>query len=169
MDDMQRKALEQEFEQASARLTEMMGMMPEMEAAYAKYEAASRAGMVSAIYDVLCEEQAECERMEGHVATAQASYDAAKKREDQTGSVLALDKLNAQKLALEHAKAHLEKAKARFAQEIERQGFDSEEAFKAAYLNKPAFMNLEEKLRPFSQEYNTLLERCKEIDALLAE
>lgn len=169
MDDMQRKALEQEFEQVSAKLTEMMGQMPEMEAAYAKYEAASRANMVAAIYDILTEEQAECERMEGHVNTAQASYDAAKKREDQSGSVLALDKLNAQKLALEHAKSHLEKAKARFAQEIARQGFESEDAFKAAFLTKPAFMNLEAKLRPFTEEYNALLERCREIDALLAE
>ena len=46
MTDMERNALEREFEDKSGRLSEMMIQMSEMEKLYKKYEAASRANAV---------------------------------------------------------------------------------------------------------------------------
>lgn len=169
MDDTQRQALEAEFEQNRARLTEMMDSLPQMQAAHAQYEAAARANAVAAAYDALKDEKEEISRMEGHVAAAQASLDAANKRNDKTGSAMAGEKLEAETLALGHAQELLAAAQARYDAEITRQGFDSEAAWQAAFLTKPAFMKLEETLTPFREEYARLLARCEEIEAQLGE
>lgn len=169
MNDTERKALEQEFEEKSARLTEMMARMPEMEAAYARYEAASRASMMATLYDLLKDEKEELARMQHHVAKAREEREAAEKTGSKTRIAAAREAVESEELALSHAQALLEKAQARYAAEMPRQGFDSESAWQAAFLTKPAFMNLEGKIQPFRREYAELLARCQEIEALLGD
>lgn len=169
MNDTERLALEQEFEAKSAKLTEMMARMPEMEAAYAKYEAAARAGVIAALYDAFKEETEELARMEQHVEKAREALNAATKAANKDRIAAAREALQSEELACDHAKTLLQKAQARYEEEVTRQHFESEAAWQAAFLGKPAFMKLEETIQPFRQEYAQLLTRCQEIEALLDE
>ena len=64
MTDMERNALEREFEDKSGRLSEMMIQMSEMEKLYKKYEAAVRANAVMEAYEALKAENDEVGRMQ---------------------------------------------------------------------------------------------------------
>jgi len=169
MNDTERNALEQEFEETSAKLTEMMARLPEMEAAYAKYEAAARAGMVAAFYDLVKEETEEIARMDKHVVKAQEALAAAEKTASKDQLAAAREALTGEELAYAHAQELLKKAQSCYNEEITHQGFDSEAAWQAAFLTKPAFMKLEETIQPFRIEYAQLLKRCEEIEALLSD
>ena len=162
MNEMERIALEREFEDKSGRLTEMMLQMSDMQTAYRKWEAASRANAVMAAYEAMTAENDEVARMQKHV-------DRAAEESKNAASSGAKAAANAQQLALDLAKEKQASAKAAYEAALAENGFDSEEAFKAAFLTKPAFMKLDETVTPFRMEYATLLARCEEIEALLPE
>ena len=169
MNEMERVALEREFEEKSGRLTEMMLQMSDMQIAYRKWEAASRANAVMEAYDALTAENDEVARMSKHVdRAAQESKNAAASGAKELADA-AKAAANAQQLALDLAKEKQAKAKAAYEAALTENGFESEEAFKAAFLTKPAFMKLDETVTPFRMEYATLLARCEEIEALLPE
>lgn len=168
MTDMERNALEREFEDKSGRLSEMMIQMSEMEKLYKKYEAAVRANAVMTFYEAVTREQEEASRMQKHVHKACKECEAAQASKEQTLIDAASEAWQAQKLAHSHALLQMENAQIRYVEELKNQGFDSEDAFKAAFLTKPAFMKLEETVNPFRMEYATLLARCEEIEALLS-
>ena len=169
MNEMERIALEREFEEKSGRLTEMMLQMGDMQIAYRKWEAASRANAVMEAYDALTAENDEVARMSKHVdRAAQESKNAAASGAKELADA-AKAAANAQQLALDLAKEKQAKAKAAYEAALTENGFESEEAFKAAFLTKPAFMKLDETVTPFRMEYATLLARCEEIEALLPE
>ena len=166
---MERIALEREFEEKSGRLTEMMLQMGDMQIAYRKWEAASRANAVMEAYDALTAENDEVARMSKHVdRAAQESKNAAASGAKELADA-AKAAVNAQQMALDLAKEKQAKAKAAYEAALAENGFESEEAFKAAFLTKPAFMKLDETVTPFRMEYATLLARCEEIEALLPE
>lgn len=169
MTDMERNALEREFEDKSGRLTEMMIQMGEMEKLYKKYEAASRANAVMEAYEAMTAENNEVERMSKHVSrAAEESKNAASSGAKELAKA-AKAAANAQQLALDLAKEKQTSAKAAYEAALAENGFNSEEAFKSAFLAKPAFMKLEETVNPFRMEYATLLARCEEIEALLGD
>ena len=169
MNEMERIALEREFEEKSGRLTEMMLQMGDMQIAYRKWEAASRANAVMEAYDALTAENDEVARMSKHVdRAAQESKNAAASGAKELADA-AKAAVNAQQMALDLAKEKQAKAKAAYEAALAENGFESEEAFKAAFLTKPAFMKLDETVTPFRMEYATLLARCEEIEALLPE
>lgn len=169
MTDIQRTALEKEFEDKSARLTEMMIQMGDMEKAWKKLEAATRANVVMEAYEALTAENDEVARMQKHVdRAAQESKNAASSGAKELAEA-AKAAVNAQQLALDLAKEKQAAAKAAYEAALTAQSFASEAAFKAAYLTKPAFMKLEETVNPFRMEYAQLLARCEEIEALLPE
>lgn len=169
MNEMERIALEREFEEKSGRLTEMMLQMGDMQIAYRKWEAASRANAVMEAYDALTAENDEVARMSKHVdRAAQESKNAAASGAKELADA-AKAAVNAQQMALDLAKEKQAKAKAAYEAALAQNGFESEEAFKAAFLTKPAFMKLDETVTPFRMEYATLLARCEEIEALLPE
>ena len=169
MNEMERIALEREFEEKSGRLTEMMLQMGDMQIAYRKWEAASRANAVMEAYDALTAENDEVARMSKHVdRAAQESKNAAASGAKEL-AYAAKAAVNAQQMALDLAKEKQAKAKAAYEAALAENGFESEEAFKAAFLTKPAFMKLDETVTPFRMEYATLLARCEEIEALLPE
>ena len=169
MNEMERTALEKEFEEKSGRLTEMMLQMSDMQTAYRKWEAASRANAVMEAYDALTAENDEVARMQKHVdRAAEESKNAANSGAKELADA-AKAAANAQKLALDLAKEKQANAKAAYEAALAANGFDSEDAFKAAFLTKPAFMKLDETVTPFRTEYAALLSRCQEIEALLPE
>lgn len=168
MTDMERNALEREFEDKSGRLSEMMIQMSEMEKLYKKYEAAVRANAVMEAYEALRAENDEVGRMQGHVSKATTESKNAKRSGEKMLAEAAVEALDAQKLALDLAHQKQEEARAAYEAALKENGFDSEDAFKAAFLTKPAFMKLEETINPFRMEYATLLARCEEIEALLS-
>ena len=169
MNEMERIALEREFEEKSGRLTEMMLQMGDMQIAYRKWEAASRANAVMEAYDALTAENDEVARMSKHVdRAAQESKNAAASGAKELADA-AKAAVNAQQMALDLAREKQAKAKAAYEAALAENGFESEEAFKAAFLTKPAFMKLDETVTPFRMEYATLLARCEEIEALLPE
>ena len=169
MNEMERIALEREFEDKSGRLTEMMLQMSDMQTAYRKWEAASRANAVMAAYEAMTAENDEVARMQKHVdRAAEESKNAASSGAKELAQA-AKAAANAQQLALDLAKEKQASAKAAYEAALAENGFDSEEAFKAAFLTKPAFMKLDETVTPFRMEYATLLARCAEIEALLPE
>lgn len=169
MDNAQRNALEREFEDKSARLTEMMIQMGDMQKAWQKYEAATRAGLVKTLYDALTAEEEEVARMQGHVNKAAEEAKNAKRSGEKTLANAAAEAHKAQQLALDLAISHRDNARRAYEGMLAQQGFDSEAAFKAAYLTKPQFLKLEETIMPFRMEYATLLARCEEIEALLGD
>ena len=169
MNDMERNALEREFEEKSGRLTEMMLQMSDMQIAYRKWEAACRANAVMQAYDALTAENEEVARMQKHVERAtQESKNAATSGAKELAQA-AKAAANAQQLALDLAMEKQASAKAAYEAALTANGFDSEDAFKAAFLAKPAFMKLDETITPFRTEYAALLARCQEIEALLPE
>ena len=169
MNEMERTALEKEFEEKSGRLTEMMLQMSDMQTAYRKWEAASHANAVMEAYDALTAENDEVARMQKHAdRAAEESKNAASSGAKELADA-AKAAANAQKLALDLAKDKQANAKAAYEAALAANGFDSEDAFKAAFLTKPAFMKLDETVTPFRMEYATLLARCEEIEALLPE
>ena len=169
MNEMERIALEREFEEKSGRLTEMMLQMSDVQIAYRKWEAASRANAVMEAYDALTAENDEVARMSKHVdRAAQESKNAAASGAKELADA-AKAAVNAQQMALDLAKEKQAKAKAAYEAALAENGFESEETFKAAFLTKPAFMKLDETVTPFRMEYATLLARCEEIEALLPE
>ena len=169
MTDMERNALEREFEDKSGRLTEMMIQMGEMEKLYKKYEAASRANAVMEAYEAMTAENDEVERMSKHVSRAEEQSKNAKTSGAKELAEAARQAAAAQQLALDLAVKKQADAKAAYEAALAENGFDSEDAFKAAFLTKPAFMKLEETVNPFRMEYATLLARCEEIEALLPD
>ena len=169
MTDKERNALEREFEDKSGRLREMMIQMGDMEKAYKKWEAASRANAVMAAYEAMTAESDEVERMSKHAKRAEEQSKNAKTSGAKELADAAKEAAKAQKLALELAVKKQAEAKTAYEAALAENGFDSEAAFKAAFLTKPAFMKLDETVTPFRMEYATLLARCEEIVALLPE
>lgn len=169
MDNTQRNALEREFEDKSGRLTEMMMQMSDMQTAWQKYEAATRAGLVKTLYDALAEEEEEVARMQKHVNNAAEEAKKVRLSGEKALADAAEEARKAQQLALDHAIAHRDSARRAYENMLAQQGFDSEAAFKAAYLTKPQFLKLEETIMPFRMEYAQLLARCEEIEALLGD
>lgn len=169
MNDTQRTALEQEFEEKRARLTAMMAQMDDMQRAWQQYEAAARAERVRAAFDALAAEEEEVARMQGHVERAAAEVKAAKRSGEKALTGAAEEALDAQRLALDLAVRHRDDARRAYDAALTGQGFDSEEAFRAACLTKPALAKLEETIMPFRTEYARLLSRCEEIETLLGE
>jgi len=168
MTEMERNALEREFEDKSGRLTEMMIQMSDMQTAYKKYEAAARANAVMVAYEAMTAENDEVERMQKHVSRAEEQSKNAKTSGTKEFASAAKEAAKAQQLALELALKKQAEAKTAYEAALHENGFDSEEAFKAAFLTKPAFMKLDETINPFRMEYATLLARCEEIEALLS-
>lgn len=168
MTDMERNALEKEFEDKSGRLSEMMIQMSDMQTAWKKYEAAVRANAVMEAYEALKAENDEVERMQGHVSKATTESKNAKRSGAKEFAEAAAQALDAQKLALDLALEKQADAKAAYEAALKENGFDSEAAFKSAFLGKPAFMKLDETINPFRMEYAQLLARCEEIEALLS-
>ena len=169
MDETMRKALEQEFDEKSARLSEMMEQMPAMQQAYQQYEAALRAFAVKELENAMKEEEDEVKRMNGHCQRAQEQVNAATKTGDPTYIAQCKEARAAEQLAMELAQRRLAEAKARYAEALSQHGFEDEAAYRAAFMAKPAFMKLEKNLQPFREEYAALLARCEEIEALLSK
>jgi len=169
MDDMTRKALEAEFDEKSARLSEMMEKMPEMQAAYQKYEAAVRARTVKELEIAAKDETAEMERMQARCQQAQNDLNAATQAGDPARIAACKEKRADEHLAFDLAERRMQDACRRYQTEIVQQGFASEQAYAQAFLAKPAFMKLEKTIQPFRQEYAGLLARCEEIEKLLSE
>lgn len=169
MTEMERNALEREFEDKSGRLTEMMIQMGEMEKLYKKYEAAARANAVMTAYEAMTAESDEVERMSKHASRAEAQSKNAKSSGAKELADAAKEAAAAQNLALDLARKKQAEAKAAYEAALAENGFESEAAFKAAFLTKPAFMKLEETVNPFRMEYATLLARCEEIEVLLSD
>ena len=104
MNEMERIALEREFEDKSGRLTEMMLQMSDMQTAYRKWEAASRANAVMAAYEAMTAENDEVARMQKHVdRAAEESKNAASSGAKELAQA-AKAAANAQQLALNLAK-----------------------------------------------------------------
>ena len=169
MDEMMRKALEEEFDAKSTRLSEMMQQMPEMEAAYKQYEAAVRAYTVKDAEIALKDEEEEVMRMDVHCQKAQGSLNAALQTGDPTRIAQCKQMREDEHLALDLAQRRLQEAKSHYEAVLAQQGFADEEAYRAAFLAKPAFLKLEKKVQPFRKEYAELLVRCEEIEKLLSE
>lgn len=169
MNDTQRTALEQEFEEKRDRLTAMMAQMDDMQRAWQQYEAAARAERVRALDEALAAEEEEVARMQGHVERAAAEVKAAKRSGEKALTNAAEEALDAQRLALDLAVRHRDSARRAYDAALTGQGFDSEAAFRAACLTKPALAKLEETIMPFRAEYAQLLSRCEEIEKLLGE
>ena len=169
MTDKERNALEREFEDKSGRLTEMMIQMSEMEKLYKKYEAAARANVVMTAYEAMTAEGDEVERMSRHASRAKEQSKNARTSGVKEFADAAKQAADAQQLALDLAVKKQAEAKAAYEAALAENGFESEAAFKAAFLTKPAFMKLDETVTPFRMEYATLLARCEEIEALLSD
>lgn len=169
MTDMERNALEKEFEEKSARLTEMMIQMGDMEKAWKQYEAAARANTVMEAYEALTAENDEVARMRNHISKATTESKNAKRSGEKMLADAAGEALEALKLSCNLAEKKQVEAKARYEAALSENGFASEAAFKAAFLTKPAFMKLGETINPFRMEYAQLLARCEEIEKLLGD
>lgn len=169
MTDMERNALEREFEEKSGRLSEMMEKMPEMQAAYQQLEAALRARAVKDAEIAAKDETAEMERMLARCQKAKAELDSAKQAGDEARMAAASQRCEDEHLAFDLAEHRMQDACRRYQAEIVRQGFGSETAYAAAFLTKPAQLKLEEKVNPFREEYAKLLARCEEIERLLGD
>ena len=168
MDEAMRKALIEEFEVKSERLSRMMQQMPEMEAAYRQYEAAERACAVKETEIALREEAEEVQRMGVHCKKAQEQVNAATKTGDPAYMAQCKENREAEHLAMELAEKRLEEAKAAYQAALAQYGFEDEAAYRAAFLAKPAFMKLEKKVQPFRMEYAELYARCEEIEKQLS-
>ena len=169
MDDTQRIALEQEFEEKSARLTEMMEQVPDMQKAYQQLEAAVRARAVKDAENAAKDETVEMERMLARCQQAQSDLEAAMQSGNEARIALCKQRREDEHLAFDLAERRMQDGCRRYQAEIIRQGFGSEAAYQAAFLTKPALLKLEEKVNPFREEYAALLARCEEIEKLLSE
>lgn len=169
MDETMRIALEAEFDEKSAKLSDMMEKMPEMQAAYAQYEAAARALAVKEAENAAREEDAEVERMQGHCEKALSNLNAAKESGDDARVAPCQAAYEAELLAFDLAKKRQQEAYSRYEAALTQQGFESKDAYQQAFLPKPKFMKLEETIQPFRKEYAQLLARCEEIETLLSE
>ena len=169
MKDMQRIALEQEFDEKSARITQMMARMEEMQRAYHQLEEARRARMVKDTENAAREETAQMERELAHCQQAKADADAAAMSGDAARiDVCALARDEAHR-AFDLAERRMQDACRRYQMELARQGFGSEQAYRVAFMTKPAQQRLEAEVTAFREEYAVLLNRCEEIEKLLAQ
>ena len=167
MDEAKRRALEAEFDGKSAKLSGMMEQVDEVQRAYARLALALRARAVKEKENAAREETVEMERMLARCQQAKSDLDAAKSAGDAQRVAACEATCEAEKLSFELAQRHERDACRRYQDELRRQGFATEQAYRDAFLTLPAQKKLEEQVEPFRRRYAELLARLEEINAEL--
>lgn len=167
MDEASRRALEAEFDEKSTELSEMMEQVEQVQKAYARLSLALRARAVKEKENAAREETVEVERLLARCQQAKSNLDAAKSANDARRLAECEAICEAEHLAFDLAQRREQDACCRYLDELNRQGFASEQAYHDAFLTLPAQKKLEEQVEPFRKRYAELLARLEEINAEL--
>ena len=167
MEEARSCALRDEFAQKRAELEGMMEQAPATRADAERLAAAERAQAVHALEAAAQEESREAERMRERCRQAQSDLDALAGSQSAAQIAACRATLEAEQLALDLAQRHEREAGLHWQDELARQGFAGEQAYRAALLPPGALAALREKTQAYCRRYNELLERLRAIDAEL--
>lgn len=167
MNDVERAMLEKEFEIKSARLSQMMEQMPEMDKECKRLHKATCALTLFEAERTAKQEVADLERQIPLWQQAHRDYEEAMKEGDEEKIAACKARVDEEMRLYKAAEAHMQESYRRYQAEAGRKIFKNQGEMEAAFIPLAEQEKIAQKLTAFQEEYNALLKRCEELADLL--